>query len=321
MSDVTSQLAVGRLRPVLPREVWPHEALDFTPWLLRNVDVLSDLLGMELLLEVAEHPVGSFSLDLLGRDASTGEVVIVENQLEQSDHTHLGQILTYAAGTDPTTIVWLATSFRDEHRAALDWLNSRTDERTRFFAVQIDVVRIGDSAPAPSFKLVAQPNDWEKTVRASSSAQGEVSGRQALYREFWTRWIDAMKVNEVGWTRGTRTTTASWYPITSGVAGATYSSGFMRRGLVSELYFDDPDASVNTSRFNALRAVAEMVESNYGGPLEWDPMDGRKAARICEYLPAAQIDDGHRWDEYLDWLIDRQTRLRHAIAAVGGVPG
>ncbi len=156
--------------PSVPsRDVWPHEAHSFTPWLLNNVDVLSDLLGMDLALEVAEHPVGGFSLDLMGRDETTGEVVIVENQLETSDHGHLGQILTYAAGTDPTTIVWVAASFRAEHRAAIDWLNARTDENTRFFGVELGVVRIGQSDPAPSFRLVAQPNDWEKTVRAATS--------------------------------------------------------------------------------------------------------------------------------------------------------
>jgi hypothetical protein len=145
--------ALGRLTQVPPRQVWPHEAHDFTPWLLNNVDVLSDLLGMDLVLEVAEHPVGGFSLDLMGRDEATGQIVIVENQLETSDHGHLGQILTYAAGTDPTTIVWVAASFRPEHRAAIDWLNARTDEDTRFFGVELGVVRIGDSEPAPAFRL------------------------------------------------------------------------------------------------------------------------------------------------------------------------
>lgn len=140
---------LGRLTVVPPRQVWPHEAHNFTPWLLQNVDVLSDLLGMDLELEVAEHPVGDFSLDLIGRDLSDDSVVIVENQLESSDHTHLGQILTYAAGTQPKTIVWVATRFRSEHRAALDWLNEHTDPDTRFFGVEIEVVKIGDSAPHP----------------------------------------------------------------------------------------------------------------------------------------------------------------------------
>lgn len=143
---------LGRLTTVSPREVWTHETHNFTPWLLENVDVLSDLLDMDLTLDVAEHPVGGFSLDLKGRDLSDASVVIVENQLEQSDHLHLGQILTYAAGTNPKTIVWITTGFRSEHRAALDWLNEHTDPDTRFFGVKIEVVRIGDSAPRAQFQ-------------------------------------------------------------------------------------------------------------------------------------------------------------------------
>src|SRR5689334_7361750 len=151
---------LGRVTSVPVREVWPHEAHDFTRWMLANADVLSDVLGIDLELTHNEHRVGDFSLDLLGVDRVTGERVIVENQLEQSDHGHLGQILTYAGGTDPTTIVWCAPSFRDEHRAAIDWINERTDENTRFFAVEVAAVKIDESRPAPMFKLVAQPNDW-----------------------------------------------------------------------------------------------------------------------------------------------------------------
>ena len=153
---------LGRLTTVSPREVWTHEAHQFTPWLLQNVDVLSDLLEMELVLDVAENPVGGFSLDLLGRDLSDDSVVIVENQLEQSEHLHLGQILTYAAGTNPKTIVWITTGFRPEHRAALDWLNEHTDPDTRFFGVEIEVVQIGDSPPLH---------------RTSGSSQSPTTGR------------------------------------------------------------------------------------------------------------------------------------------------
>lgn len=163
---------LGRLEPVNPREVWPSEAHDFTPWLLANAPALSEAVGMDLRLEAAEYPVGGFSLDLIGVDTATGDGVIVENQLEASDHSHLGQILTYAGGTDPVNVLWLATSFREEHRAALEWLNERTDERTRFFAVRIQVVRIGTSSPAPLFTLVVQPNDWGKRVRVSAGTHG-----------------------------------------------------------------------------------------------------------------------------------------------------
>jgi hypothetical protein len=163
-----SELMLGRLIPVAAREVWAHEAHHFTPWLLANADTLSQVLGMDLDIETAEHPVGGFSLDLIGRDRSTGELVIIENQLEISDHSHLGQILTYAGGTNPTNVIWVATDFRQEHRAALEWLNERTDERTRFFAVTVSVVRIGDSAPAPLFEVVVRPNDWGKQVKAAT---------------------------------------------------------------------------------------------------------------------------------------------------------
>ncbi|MFP3712651.1 hypothetical protein [Puerhibacterium sp. TATVAM-FAB25] len=140
------------------------------------------MLGMDLELEAAEHPVGGFSRDLLGRDRVTGERVIVENQLEGSDHGHLGQILTYAAGTNATNVVWLATSFRPEHRAALEWLNERTNASTRFFAVQLQVVRIGSSPAAPLLTLVVRPNDWEKVVRASTSPARR-RGEEDLFAE------------------------------------------------------------------------------------------------------------------------------------------
>lgn len=169
---------LGRLEPVDPRTVWPHEAQHFTPWLLEHADVLSDVLGMDLELKAAEHRVGEFSLDLIGTDQASGERVIVENQLDQSDHAHLGQILTYAGGTDPTNVIWVATGFREEHRAALEWLNERTDERTRFFAVLLQTVRISGSPPAPLLTPVVRPNDWGKQVRATTT-----SGRSRSWTE------------------------------------------------------------------------------------------------------------------------------------------
>ena len=310
---------LGRLASVPPREVWPNEARDFTPWLLSNVDVLSDLLGMELTLEVAEHPVGNFSLDLMGRDDSTGEVVIVENQLEMTDHGHLGQILTYAAGTDPTTIVWVASSFRPEHRAVLDWLNTRTDENTRFFGVELGVVRIGQSDPAPSFRLVAQPNDWEKSVRAATSS-GVASGKQVVYVDFWTRWMTRIAAERPEWSRAKRAPRTSWCTTTAGTGGVQFYTSFTRRGLSSELVFEAPDAEVNAARFRALRERAPEFEGHYGRALEWEEMPSRKSARIAEYMVGADVLRESEWDGYLDWLLDCQIRLRNALIAVGGVP-
>jgi hypothetical protein len=312
--------SLGRLALVPPRDVWPHEAHDFTPWLLANADVLSDLLGMELDLEVAEHPVGDFSLDLLGRDVATGQKVIVENQLEVSDHTHLGQILTYAAGTDPTTIVWVAPAFRAEHRAALDWLNTRTDENTRFFGVEIAVVRIGDSEPAPMFKLVAQPNDWEKSVRAATTGNESLSEKEVQYQRFWGRLSDLLQREHPGWSRGTTPPRGSWFSMTTGTRGATYYLWFTRAGLASQLWFEDRDAVVNEQRLAALVERQDAIVSAYGLPLDFEELPGKKSTRVGEVLPGASLSDEERWDEYLAWLLDRQSRLRDAVAAIGGIP-
>ncbi len=311
---------LGRLAVVAPRDVWQHEAQHFTPWLLQNADVLSELLGMELELEVAEHPVGGFSLDLLGKDVLTGQVVIVENQLETTDHTHLGQILTYAAGTDPTTIVWVAAAFRPEHRSALDWLNDRTDENTRFFGVEVGVVRIGDSAPAPAFRLVAQPNDWQKTVRAATTQAESLSGKGELYRDFWTQFLKLVQTQRPGWSRATCAPKDSWFSMTSGTMGATFYTAFTRRGLSSQLVFEDPDATVNAARFDVVESRRLEMEQAYGGKLEFEPLPNRKATRIADYLAEADVAKEAEWDAYRDWLLDRQTRLRAAVAAVGGVP-
>lgn len=311
---------LGRLTPVAAREVWPDEARDFTPWLLQNVDVLSDLLGMDLVLEQAEHPVGDFRLDLKGYDEATNEVVIVENQLTVSDHTHLGQIITYAAGTNPSTIVWIAPRFREEHRAAIDWLNERTDENTRVFGVIIKVVRIGDSEPAPAFELAAQPNDWEKQVRtvtAASTSQG--SAKTLLYRGFWEAALEKIREQYPQWTRA-RTTNASWCNSTIGVSGVIISMAFRKDGITASIYFEDRNADVNQSRFDSLYTRREAFENALGEIPNWDDMPGRKAARVVVAsstpMDVSQTDN---WPAIVDWFIDAQIRLRVALDAVGGI--
>jgi Domain of unknown function (DUF4268) len=309
---------LGRLTTVPPRNVWTHEAHHFTPWLLQNVDVLSDLLGMDLELEVAEHPVGGFSLDLLGRDRSDDSIVIVENQLEQSDHTHLGQILTYAAGTNPKTIVWITTGFRPEHRAALDWLNEHTGPDTRFFGVEIEVVRIGDSDPAPNFRLVAEPNDWEKQVKAATAA-GAMTEKSKLYWDFWEQFRSRVIAEHPGWTNRKTSTRDSWYSLPTGTSVASLESTFTQKGLAVQLYFGGADPTVNTARFEALQAKQDQFEQALGEDAAWDEMTGRKAARVCVTSEFTDVATADQWPAMVDWLLDQHARFRRAVQAVGGL--
>src|SRR5438874_2064357 len=167
-------ISLGRLEKVDLRTVWTNEAGDFTPWLGReeNLRLLGDAIDIELEPEAQEKYVGPFRADLLCKDAATGDWVLIENQLERTDHTHLGQLLTYAAGLQAVTIVWVAERFTDEHRATLDWLNEITDDQINFFGLEIELWRIADSPVAPKFNIVSQPNDWSRSVLAAAKETG-----------------------------------------------------------------------------------------------------------------------------------------------------
>lgn len=270
---------------------------------------------MDLVLERAEHPVGGFSLDLIGVDEATGETVIIENQLATSDHMHLGQILTYAGGTDPANIVWVALRFRDEHRAAIDWLNTRTDEATRFFAVEVSVVQIGNSASAPLLELVAQPNDWGKTVRRPPPAGG---GKSDVYREFWALWLDLIHVERPTWTNARQPLAQSWMTMSTGVNALNYSVLFNKEGPSCELYFGSSYPDVNLARFRAAESRRAEFEAAFGGPVDFDELPTRKACRIAVYRPG-NINNRSEWDSFLQWYLENQTNLRAAVDAVGGI--
>ena len=310
---------LSTLLPVDVRLVWPGEASSFTPWLLANPDVLGKVLGMDLELTAAEHKVGGFSLDLIGRDASEDQVVIIENQFGPTDHRHLGQLLTYAGGTDPKTVVWIAESFRDEHRAALDWLNLRTDSATRFFGVRLGTVTLA-GAPAglvaPLLEVVVQPNDWGKAVKKSPvDAQ---SDKQQLYSAFWTKWLERTKHH--CWTNR-KAPDVNWMYLPSGSPRARYMVCFRSDGLLSELFFHHEIPEINVARWRVLEAKRPLIEESFGEGLIFDDLPERKGCRIGIMRQAGEsVDEESAWPNYLAWFEDTQVRLRAAIAAAGGIP-
>jgi hypothetical protein len=305
---------LGKLEHVDPRTVWGHEAHDFTPWLLANADRLAEALSIDLELEAAEHAVGGYSLDLVGRDITNDAVLIVENQLAGTDHSHLGQVLTYAAGTGAATIVWIATSFREEHRQALDWLNESTGEETHFFGIELQVVKIGESPNAPLFNLVVQPNDWQKQVRATTRAGG-VTGKGALYVEFWRRFLDRVHAEHPDWTRARAAQPHNWFEMKSAIEGTSFSHAFAQNDrLRVELYIDTGDADRNVEIFEALRTRQEGIERAFGGALSWEDLPERRACRIAAYKDdSCSVLDTDRHEEFIDWLLNTGAQFRSAL--------
>ncbi len=274
MTDNHAQL--GLLEQVDLKNVWNNEPKEFTPWLAKpeNLQLLGDAVGIELKLEAQEKNVGPFRADILCKDTVNNQWVLIENQIERTDHTHLGQLLTYASGLKAVTIVWIARRFTDEHRAALDWLNEITDSRFNFFGLEIELWRIGDSPIAPKFNIVSQPNDWSKTVAAGASqVENTLTESRLLQREFWSALRDFVKDKDSR-IKTTKALAQNWMNIAIGRSGIrlctvasfwdsvkeTYDSHELR----TEVVLDDNNSK---TYYEQLFAQKEKNENEMGEPL------------------------------------------------------
>jgi len=180
---------IGKITDVSPRDAWSHEAHDFTPWLSENLDVLGEVIGMELEPEGVEVSVGPFSADILAKDLH-GRSVLIENQLDSTDHKHLGQILTYLSGLEADVVIWIATEFREPHLSAISWLNENTSNRFSFFAIKLRVISIGNSIPAPIFDVLERPNEWDRQIKKlADDKTGEYSDYGLIRKEFWSHYL------------------------------------------------------------------------------------------------------------------------------------
>lgn len=291
---------LGRLKRVDPRSVWQHEARDFTPWLRDNIEGLSEAVGLELDLVETEVPVGDYSVDLYAKDLNTGRWVIIENQLEQTDHNHMGQLMSYAAGKEAGVIIWISPKFRDEHRQTLDWLNEITDESVLFFGIELELLSVDDSLPAPHFKLVAQPNEWRKTV-----GKPTVSSRQKAYESFFTELLGRVKAKHPDLTRASKAYPQNWFSFPIGRSGFSVAAAFGQGDEFRvELYIDVGDQAKNKVAFDALYEVRDAIEAEIEQPVVWGRLDDKRASRIhCG--ANGSIDDAPAHLEQLqDWALD-----------------
>lgn len=310
-------IELGQIEWLDIREVWKHEAAGFTPWLLQNTGELAAALGIELELEQTEHAVGSFSLDLIGRDLAHDCRLIVENQIEQSDHGHLGQVLTYTAGTDAKTIVWIARSFREEHRVALDWLNANTGEDTRFFGVVVKALSVDKSRPAPFFELVAKPNDWQKAVKSMTGAQESATAE--AYREFWAPVREAIETTRPELFQGKSMPRSLWLPIVSPIPKTSLSGEIGSDELRIRLEIDTGDREQNLRILHELKKHQATLEARLG-ELDFNP--GVQHCAVFQRKPwnGKLIDQPERHDEAREWFRTSLLQFREAFEQISVAP-
>jgi hypothetical protein len=306
---------LSKLERVPLREAWKHEAGDFTPWLAEaaNLDALAQALGLSELEAVAtEHWVGDFKLDILCTDGD--QQVVIENQLAETDHKHLGQILAYAAGVGARKVIWVAESFRPEHVTALQFLNDNTTDDLSFFGVQIELWRIGDSPLAPKFEVVVKPNDWAKAGREQARAAASASPTKQLQLKFWTALIERL-AKDAPHIRPQKPRPQHWLNNSIGRSGfglnITANTRDERLGV--ELWMPGPLAK---QHFAHLSSQKQVIESALGFPLDWQELPDAKACRIAAWYPGASIEDEGRWDEYLGWLTQRLVRMDQVLRPV-----
>jgi hypothetical protein len=306
-------LALGFLEKIAPRTLWGSESRDFTPWLAQNLSLLSAAIGLDLELIQMESLVGKFACDIEAIDTGTNRRVIIENQLEQTDHGHLGQLLTYAAGLDASVIIWISPDVREEHREAIDFLNRHTRETVDFFAVALEVVRIGDSMPAVVFRLAASPNAWAKTAAATTDG-ASASAKKRAYQEFYQGVMDELRTTH-RFTNARAAQPQSWYSFSSGVTGFQYMAAFVGRNrLQAELYIDTGEAIENKRIFDFFLTQRAALESVLGEGLEWSRLDNKRACRIALVRQNTTIEDAERsGPEMHAWMVSRLLKLKETF--------
>lgn len=301
---------LGKLVPVDLREIWPDEARDFTPWLAQeeNLQRLSETLDLELQLDRIEVSVGPYSADIVATDATSNAKVVIENQLEKTNHDHLGKILTYASGLEARILIWIARKFTEEHRQTFDYLNECTSGRLRLFAVEMEALRIGDSLPAPHFKVVSSPNEY---VAAAHHADAKLSDTKSLYLEFWTAFREFCR--EDGETFALQTPRPQhWYAISIGRSGFTLSLtvSTMYSRLGCELYLRGIRAK---QAFRLLKQDQGRIEASLGR-LDWQELPDGQDSRIFDALKEFDPTERSEWDRGFRWLKKRAEEFHATFA-------
>lgn len=304
-------MRLGRLVRVDLRQYWKHEALEFTKWLAEpdNVELLSDAVGIGIVVTQTEASVGRFNVDILAEEENTGRRIIIENQLEITDHSHLGQLITYAAGLEAEFVIWIVREVREEHRQAVDWLNEHTDEHISFYLVGIELWQIENSLPAPRFTVISRPNEWKRSVRTGSQG-GELTDTKTKQLEFWQQLKEFASTYHPELKLRTPQP-KHWFDVAVGRADCHISLTVDSREnkVRCELYIPHSKECYQTFLSNR-----EQIEKELSIPesLEWQDMPDKKASRI-RAVHEFQFADEATWESAFVWLLDTASKFKRVF--------
>lgn len=301
---------LGKLKELDVRSVWGHEQYDFSKWLAspENIEQLGDVLNLSLVDVETEKFVGAYRCDILCKDEITGKVVLIENQLEQTNHDHLGKIITYASGLDASVVVWIVASAREEHASAIQWLNTHTTDDVSFFLIEVHAYTIGDSVPAPMFKIIEQPNDFVKQVKSMSKSQ-QLSDTQTKRLEFWNKFNDVLEEKGRPFNKR-KATIHHWYSVASGSSQCYISIDLVNSDHKIRVGLWIPD---NKELFDKMHEHRDEIEMAAGFPLKWERLDNKKASLFSTEIKGLNFNNQSNYDELIDKTIDYVLKLRAAV--------
>ena len=301
---------MGKLIEVDVRELWQHEQYDFSNWLAKesNLEYLNDILGLTLVDVDKEVYVGPYRCDLVAKDETTGVKVIIENQLEATNHDHLGKIITYASGLDAKVIVWIVKEAKEEHRAAIEWLNNNTSNEVNFFLIEIHAYRIGSSDPAPKFEVIEKPNDFVKRSKATRG-DDDMNKSQSERLAFWEQFNQAVVARGKPF-NVRKATTDHWYDVAVGSSDAHIAINLVNKenDIVVEFYIPN-----KKDLFDRLLEAREEIEAALGFKMTWDRLDNKKAARIKYNIHGLNFDDHSNYPELMDQAITIAVKIREVF--------
>lgn len=310
---------LSRLEKVDLRQAWNNEARHFTPWLAEaeNLRLLGITIGIELELEAKERSVGPFSADILCKDTATGNWVLIENQLERTDHTHLGQLITYGAGLEAVNIVWIARSFTEEHRAAINWLNDISDERFNFFGLEIELWKIGDSPFAPKFNVVCKPNEWSRAVKREG-----LTDAQSWHLRYWEQFAEFLKQKQFSFCKIPKPRPEHWMNFSVGRSGFTISAVVSSWDSEKEVYAGELRVSlvITNSESRAflasLKSKREEIEAGLGETLSWYEKDGVTSCKAYLRISIENPTDVKKWSNFNQWLFERIVKFQQLLRPI-----